>query len=256
MSGYVLHSRPYRETSVIVDLFTRDHGRISVVFRGVKSSKGKTSKGRLLQPFQPLSFLWAGERELKTGRDFELDGAACYLTGNLLYSALYLNELLQRLLFKEDPHPELYEVYCQSLRELQELQQQDMAAVEVVLRRFEWHLLADLGYEITLERDSDYRPIDPALNYRYDADAGFLAVPRKIDPGYQQSCFKGSELLAMAEQHWEQPDIRSAAKRLMRLALAPHLGDKPLKSRELFRQLSGHDKPAPHASDLPSNKET
>jgi DNA repair protein RecO (recombination protein O) len=174
-----------------------------------------------------------------------------------LYSALYINELLQRLLFKEDPHPELYDVYCQSLRELQTLQQQDMAVVEVVLRRFEWYLLADLGYEITLERDSDYRPIDPDLNYRYDADAGFQAVPRKVDPAYQQSCFNGSALLAMAEQHWDQPGVRAAAKRLMRLALAPHLGEKPLKSRELFRQLPGHTKPARHSSELSSeNKET
>jgi len=70
VKGYVLHSRPYRETSVIADLFTRDQGRVSVVFRGVKSSKGKTAKGRLLQPFQPLSFLWYGDRELKTGKDF------------------------------------------------------------------------------------------------------------------------------------------------------------------------------------------
>ena len=245
VTGYVLHARPYRETSVILDLFTRDHGRVSAVFRGVKSSKGKTARGRLLQPFQPLSLLWYGDRELKTGKDFETDGAAFFLRGNLLYSALYINELVQRLLYKEDPHPEIYDAYQHTLVRLQKLDPEDMASVEILLRHFEWQLLAGLGYEITLDRDSDYRPIDPDLNYRYDADAGFMAVPRKLDPAYQQSCFRGSELMGIAAQQWQQNGIKQAAKRLMRMALAPHLGEKPLKSRELFAR---HTAAAPDKS--------
>lgn len=236
VKGYVLHSRPYRETSVIADLFTRDQGRVSVVFRGVKSSKGKTAKGRLLQPFQPLSFLWYGDRELKTGKDFEASGAACFFSGTLLYSALYLNELLQRLLFREDPHPELYDQYCNTLDRLQSTAAADVADIEILLRHFEWGLLTDLGYEIALDRDSEYHSIDPDLDYRYDADAGFLPATRRLDPAQQHYYFRGADLLGMAAQQWQESGVLKAAKRLMRLALAPHLGDKPLKSRELFRK--------------------
>ena len=234
--GFVLHSRPYRETSAIVDVFTRDCGRISVIYRGVKSSKGVTAKGRLLQPFQPLNLLWYGDRELKTGKDVEADGAAFFLTGTLLYTALYMNELLQRLLFKEDPHPELFQQYRQTLQQLQHVNAQASADIEILLRHFEWGLLTDLGYEIALDRDSQYHPIDPVLNYRYDADAGFVVVPKVLDSKQQKLCFRGAELLAMAAQEWETIGILPAAKRLMRMALAPHLGDKPLKSRELFKK--------------------
>lgn len=259
VNGYVLHSRPFRETSVIAELFTRDHGRVSVVYRGVKSAKGKTAKGRLLQPFQPLSFLWFGDRELKTGKDFETSGAACFFSGTLLYSALYLNELLQRLLFREDPHPELYDQYCSTLQRLQGTSANDVPGIEILLRHFEWGMLTDLGYEIALDRDSDYRAIDPDLNYRYDADAGFLPTPRRVDPAQQQACFRGAELLAMAAQQWQEPGVLKAAKRLMRLALAPHLGDKPLKSRELFRkhpQSSAGGSPHTSDSHLQANQKS
>lgn len=235
-SGFVLHSRPYRETSALVDVFTADYGRVSLVYRGTKSSKGVTAKGRLLQPFQPLNLLWYGDRELKTGRDVEADGAAFFFTGTLLYTALYLNELLQRLLFKEDPHPELFRHYRYTLQQLLQVGAAATVDVEILLRHFEWGLLTDLGYEIAMDRDSAYRSIDPDLKYRYDADAGFVAVQRVLDPAQQKLCFRGADLLAMAAQAWQTPGVLPAAKRLMRMALAPHLGDKPLKSRELFKK--------------------
>lgn len=236
VSGYVLHSRPFRDTSLIVDILTQDYGRVSVVYRGVKSTNSKSNKARLLQPFQSLEFLWQGERELKTGKKIEPKGAGIYLTGTALYSALYINELLVRLLFKEDPHPLIFGQYEETIQQISQISSQDMAAIEVVLRLFEITLLAELGYEICFDKDAGFNDIEPSLNYRYDPELGFELAMKKIDPKISQSHFKGEQLLAIANQQWQEEETRKAAKRLLRIALAPHLGDKPLESRQLFKR--------------------
>lgn len=237
--GFILHSRPFRETSLIAEIFTCQHGRVSVLFRGVKSASGRNQKARILQPFQALSVLWFGDKELKTGNKFEADGAGYFFTGAVLYSAMYLNELLLRLLFKEDSHPELFSRYEATLQQLHAVQlsdQMDSRQLELVLRMFEWYLLAALGYELVLDKDAHYADIQPELYYRYDHDAGFVATGKAMDPAFKQQQFVGRDLLAMANGKWDQQGALPTAKRLMRMALAPHLGDKPLQSRQLFKQ--------------------
>ncbi|MCG8672254.1 MAG: DNA repair protein RecO [Pseudomonadales bacterium] len=237
VSGLVLHTRPYRETSLLVEAFTESFGRVSLVYRGAKSTSGKNNKARLLQPFQPLTFLWQGDRELKTGTKVEPAGAGFLLFGTALYSAMYLNELIVRLLLKEEPHPVLYRQYIQTLGLLKEVQQ-DNAQIEIFLREFELTLLAELGYELVLDMDASFTAIDADLHYAYDPEAGFNVAFKKIDPAFNRMLFSGQQLLAISQQQWQDAETRKAAKRLLRLALAPHLGDKPLESRQLFKPLT------------------
>ena len=253
VQGYVLHLRPFRETSIIAELLTEKYGRVSVVYRGVKGVKSKSTKARLLQPFQPLLFSWQGDRELKSGRKFEAEGAGHYYTGSLLYSALYINELLLRLLIKEDPHPELYSEYERLLVDLKHLNSSEHSlgesasksqresrsvSLEILLRNFEAYVLAQLGFEIIFDKDSEYQNITVDSTYRYDVEQGFVAVTtvglNRLDAKIKSQCFTGSQLLAIYNQQWHEDGVLAAAKRLMRMALAPHLGDRPLESRQLF----------------------
>lgn len=231
-TGFLLHSRPFRDTSLIADFFLRDHGRVSVLFKGVRASGKQGAKARLLQPFSPLLVRFQGRNELRTGLQVEPAQNGFGLTGSQLYSGLYLNELLVRLLYKEEPSIALYDYYWQALVNLQ------CGALEPTLRIFEHQLLAELGYELDLHLDSSGEPIHSQRLYLYQPDQGFGAIavrPRHGD--FSVRCFSGAELLAIQRNEYEDNDVLKAAKRLSRLALQPHLGDKPLRSRELFTQL-------------------
>ena len=228
--GYLLHSRPYRDTSVIGDFLLQHYGRVSLLYRGVRKAGKQGARGRLLQPFNPLAVSFDGHNELKTGRLLEPAGTATMLTGFALYSGLYLNELLVRLLHREEPLPALFQDYVAALGQLRE------GPLEATLRRFEQRLLAELGYQLILDQDVDGRPIEPDLWYLYQADLGFSVLresPRAV--GAQRGCFRGAHLLAMEQQLYDDDAVAQAAKQLSRLALAPHLGDRPLRSRELFK---------------------
>ena len=227
--GFLLHVRPFRDTSLIGEFFLRQHGRVSILYKHLKKEGKQGAKARLLQPFTPLAVTFEGKQELKAGRMLEPVGASLFLTGTALFSGMYLNEVLVRLLQREESLPELYEHYRQALLQLQE------RADEVVLRRFEQQLLQDLGYGLVLNQDVSGEPLAASCWYLYEADSGFIpvaALPR--EPARARRCFLGAHLLEIHRQQYEDSEIRSAAKRLSRLALAPHLGDKPLKSRELF----------------------
>ncbi len=218
--AYVLHSRAYRESSALVDFLT-PQGRLRAVLR---SARGKA--GTLARPFVPLEVEFRGRGELKNVGRMESAGVATWLVGDALFSGLYLNELLIRLLAAEDPHPQVFEHYAATLLAL--------AAgrpLEPLLRSFEWRLLDDLGYGFALSEDIHGVPIAPDGRYRLQVDAGLERV-ELIQPGL----FHGTELLAMAEADWSAVGALAAAKRLMRQALAVHLGGKPLVSRELFRK--------------------
>lgn len=214
---YVLHSRPYKETSALVDFFT-PLGRLRAVLRG---ARGKA--GALARPFVPLEAEWRGRGELKTVARLESAGIPNLLNGQALFSGLYLNELLIRLLPAEDPQPEIFAHYAATLPLL--------AAgrpIEPLLRAFEWRLLEQLGYGFARCR------------YRWAPDRAAGVVPALPEAGLepvaqlQPGLFQGSELLSMADADWSAPGALAAAKRLMRQALAPHLGGRPLVSRELF----------------------
>ncbi len=219
--AYVLHSRAYRESSALVDFLT-PQGRLRAVLRG---ARGKA--GTLARPFVPLEVEFRGRGELKNVARLEAAGIANLLGGEALFSGLYLNELLIRLLPAEDPHPIVFEHYAMTVLALAQGR-----ALEPLLRAFEWRLLDELGYGFALDRDCQGQPIAAGGLYRLQADAGLEPVGQ-LQPGV----FQGAELLAMAEADWSAPGALAAAKRLMRQALAPHLGGRPLVSRELFMTL-------------------
>lgn len=219
--AYVLHSRAYRESSALVDFLT-PQGRLRAVMRG---ARGKA--GSLARPFVPLEVEFRGRGELKNVSRLEAAGIPNLLHGEALFSGLYLNELLIRLLPEQDPHPATFDHYAMTVLALAQGR-----ALEPLLRSFEWRLLDELGYGFALDMDRLGQPIAATGLYRLQADAGLEAVGQ-LQPGV----FHGSELLAMAEADWSVPGALAAAKRLMRQALAPHLGGRPLVSRELFMTL-------------------
>lgn len=219
--AYVLHSRAYRESSALVDFLT-PQGRLRAVLRG---ARGKA--GSLARPFVPLEVEFRGRSELKNVARLEAAGIANLLGGEALFSGLYLNELLIRLLPAEVPHPIVFEHYALTLLALAQGR-----ALEPLLRAFEWCLLGELGYGFALDRDLHGQPVVADGLYRLHADAGLEPVGQ-LQPGL----FQGAELLAMAEADWSAAGALAAAKRLMRQALAPHLGGRPLVSRELFMTL-------------------
>lgn len=231
--GYLLHSRPFRDSSVICDFLLQQHGRVSVLYKGVRKAGKQGAKGRLLQPFSQLSVSFDGRNELKAGRVLESAGAPTFLVGYQLYSGLYLNELMVRLLHKEEPVPTLFDQYQRAIQDLLG------GRLEMVLRRFERELLSELGYELTLQWDTSGDPVSATSIYLYQPDQGFSLIhqlPR--DSALRQRCFSGQHLLAIQRHEYDDQAVASAAKKLSRLALAPHLGDKPLRSRELFKQFA------------------
>lgn len=227
--AYVLHLKPYRDTSAIVDLLTPDYGRISVVVRGVR--KSKTPKRQLLNPFQRLLVSFQGEGDLKLLTHFESHQRYFTLAGSHLYSGFYLNELLVRLLPEMDAHNDLFSLYESSIQSLHQQQ-----AIEPVLRCFEFRLLGELGYAINFTEDAiQHQPIKQQANYFCDLEQGFV----EADPDTAYSLvISGADLLLIAQNDYREPATRQAAKNLTRYLFKPLLGKKPLKSRELFVQNS------------------
>ncbi len=227
LTAVILHKRPYRESSFLVDVFTRELGKTAAVCKGVRNSKN--DKKSLLQPFQPLLIKLSGKRELKNLNQLEASQRMYRLQGRQLYSALYLNELLNRTLPAEVPVPDLYDHYLRSVNGLS--QDQDM---EVVLREFEIALLEELGYGIDFHTDWQTSDgIEADSYYTYVIEHGFQKLAMPIQ---SKNCFEGFVLGKIAANQWDKTSLLYA-KRIMRLALSAILGSKPLKSRELFQQL-------------------
>lgn len=225
--AFVLHTRPYRDTSLLVEVLTRDYGRLTLVARGQRQARQKAR--RPIQPFTALLVSWQGRSDLKTLTAAENYTTSAFLKGSYLYSGLYANELLMRLLPQGDAQGAIFLAYQHLLRCLVE---ED--SLEVVLREFEFHLLEELGYGLDLGFEANSgAPILADGVYQYVSDSGFVAVDKNSPQA--ASGFVGKDLLAIASADYSQKETRRAAKRLARLALAPHLGNKPLKSRELFR---------------------
>ena len=211
--GYLLHSRPYREKSRLTEWWTLEHGRISAVMRQNPPPL-----------FQPCLMAWRGKKPLKTLQNHESVGLPYLLEGNATFAGFYLNELLVRLLADEESHSELFVLYTQILAQLNTTTQ-----LEPLLRRFELCLLTALGYAINFTQDILVKPLLPLAYYQYQLERGFIEVDDVSDGGWQ-----GQYLLAIAAQDWTQAQTRQAAKYILRTALAAHLGNKPLKSRELM----------------------
>jgi len=226
--GYVLHQRPYRESSALLEVFTESHGRVGLVARGVRSARSR-QRGDL-QPLRPLRLSWHSRGELGTLTGVEADGPPVSLRGAALYSGFYLNELLVRLLARQDPHADLYHCYQSSLQGLS-----STPAIEPVLRVFEKRLLEEIGYGLLLDVEVQHgEPVQPQLYYDYHLESGPVPVAGPQARGF---VFQGASLLALAREDFVTDQVLLDAKRLLRSALTLYLGDKPLKSRELFQQL-------------------
>ncbi len=226
--AYILHSRPYRDSSLILEVFCAEHGRLSLVGKGARRRTKGGSNAALLQPFVPLLLSFSGRSEMKTLTQVEVAGAAVSLRGDRLFSAMYLNELLMRLLHRHDPHPRLFASYGNALGELA-----DADSIESVLRRFELGLLEELGYSFSLQDDGiSGESLESEGWYHYHPDHGLVAGIAGSDPA--RPAYSGADLLALARGEFDGP-ARSTARRLLRQVLAVHLGDTPLKSRDLFR---------------------
>ncbi|MEA9392432.1 DNA repair protein RecO [Acerihabitans sp. TG2] len=241
--AFVLHGRHYSETSLLLDFFTENDGRVRILAKGARSRRSAL-KG-ILQPFTPLLIRWSGRGEVKTLRSAEPVSMGLPLTGLMLYSGLYTNELLSRVLTHETDYSSLFFDYLHCLQSLAG----DNGSPEPALRRFELALLGHLGYGVDfLHCAATGLPVDDDMTYRFREEKGFIASV-VID----HYSFTGRELQALATRQFPDIDSLRAAKRFTRMALKPYLGGKPLKSRELFRQFmikKPTDKTAP-TEDLP-----
>jgi len=231
---YVLHGRPYRDSSLLLEVFTADYGRLSLVARGARRSSRGGSAAALLQPFRPLLLSFSGRSELKTLTGSEAAGAPLGLRGERLFSGLYLNELVVRLLHRHDPHPALFAMYGATLAGLDA-----GGAIDGLLRRFELTLLEELGYRLELAADgASGAPVSAAGWYRYDPGCGLVELAVAEAP--PEGAYAGNELLAMADGDFDGA-VRYAARRLLREVIGDHLGGVPLRSRDLFPSSAGRD---------------
>ena len=224
-AAFVIHSRPYRETSQLVEVFTEEQGRQSLIAKGSRQPRSPL-KG-LLQPFVPLSLTFGGKGDLKTLFKVEASAPAIRLTSTALYSGLYLNELIYYLLEAHTPFDEVFEAYQSTLHKLAAGER-----LEPCLRHFEFYMLNVLGYgvDFTIEAQSG-AAVRPQAWYQYQAEAGFNRLAQR-EPG----AYLGAHLYALSELDFSSVEVLLAAKHFSRQALAPYLGGRPLRSRALFIQ--------------------
>lgn len=209
-----------------MELFSLVHGRFTAVVKGLRGNNKSRHKYRAaLQPFNLLLVSWQGRNELKTVIDVQFQHTYP-LQGRKLFCGIYINELLERLVHKQDPLPEIFHLYEECLQNLQR-----SPSEELVLRRFEFALLDQLGYGLNLSRTADSKQIDAGIDYYYRLEEGFLAVSNQPVKG---EYYAGAQLIELAEAHYSAASLR-VAKRLTRCCLRHLLGAEPLRSRELFK---------------------
>ncbi len=226
--AYILHKRPYRETSQILEVFSRNHGRLSLMSRGSRSPRSRTSG--LLQSFRPLLLSWYGRGEMPSLRSVDTaDARPPELRGKALMSAMYLNELLVVLMHRNDVHETLFTEYHETLYRLQQT-----SRLEVILRNFEKNLLQQTGFGLNLVQDADSgEPVLADRYYAYHFEHGPVCC--QPDSSRQNPVISGSSLLAFNAGRLETPRSIAEIKKLMRYVINSHLGGRKLKSRELFR---------------------
>lgn len=223
--AYLLHRRPYRESSQLLELLTADLGRVGAVARGLRRRSRGGSAGAILQPFAPLLISLGGRGELRTLTAVEPGGGVPLLRGDALLSGFYLNELLVRLLHRDDPQGGIFRAYALALAELAAGE-----PIEPALRRFECLLLEELGYAFAFDRDAGSgEAVRADRGYAFEPGLG-LRLPRRDEGG---AVFPGEALLRVARGDFDG-SAGPVAKRLLRRALAELLGEHPLRSRQLF----------------------
>ena len=236
--AYILHTQAYQNTSLIIDAFTANFGRIRFVAKGAK--RLKSSFAGKLQVFTPLLLSWMGKGDLytltnadfaDTAQDASLSGQIL-LRGSVLLSAYYINELILRFVSLEDPHPELFYYYTEALGNLTMKKN-----IESVLRIFEKRLLQQMGYSLILNYDTKSGDkISAEKNYYYVLSNGPQTdISNQLKQEYDGISVSGKTLLELENGHFSSKETLKQAKQLMRSVIAKHLGDNPLKTRALFQ---------------------
>lgn len=228
--AYVLHTYPYRETSLIVEAFTRDHGRVALLARGAR--RPRAALRGLLLGFQPLELGWTGKGEVLTLMKAEWQGGLPLLSGQALFCGYYLNELLVHLLPREDAHETLFARYQEMLFRLAAGASNRVS--EADLRWFEKSLLQELGYGLTLDHAEDGSPICADGWYAYEIERGPVALAKRGESGL---CVSGQTLLDLHGDDFSNSRSRAESKMLMRILLAHYLGGVDLHTRKIFKEL-------------------
>ncbi|MGC0153792.1 DNA repair protein RecO [Chromobacterium vaccinii] len=229
--AYILHTQPYRETSLLLEVLTRDHGRFSLVARGARRPRSDL-RGVLL-PFQPLTLSWFGKNELRTLHGADWEGGVRPLFGLPLVCGFYLNELMLKLTARDDPEPRAFAVYDAAVRDLAR-----RPPLAPVLRRYEIRLAQVLGYAPSLARDSHGEAVVAERHYL----CRNAALPERdeypeLAPSGGAARLSGAALLALDADDYSDPAVRGQARQLSRVWLAALLGDTPLASRELLQAI-------------------
>ena len=227
-AAFLLHAHPYSETSLVLDVFSRDHGRLAVLARGAR--RPRSALRGVLMSFQPLELGWFGGGEVKTLAKAEWMGGLPLLTGKSLLLGYYLNELLLKLLAREDAHPVLYDAYAEALAALAQ------GATETAeLRRFEKILLRELGYGLALDRVAgSEEAVVPNGVYEYQVERGVVVAENAVPP---RLTFSGKTLLDLAADNFSDPRTLAESKLLMRQLMSYYLGQQTLQSRRVFMEL-------------------
>lgn len=228
--AYVLHTHPFRETSLIIEVFSRDFGRMALLARGAR--RPRSAIRGLLMAFQPLEIGWAGKGEVLTLMKAEWQGGQPLLAGEALFCGYYLNELLMHLLPREDAHEQLFASYAAMLSRL--AADPSGKVREADLRSFEKALLQELGYGLTLNHDSDGQPILPDTFYTYRMEQGPVRLEHEEAAA---QVINGKTLLDLAAEDFSDPRSRHEAKALMRTLMAYYLAGKELETRKIFKEL-------------------
>ena len=229
--GFVLHAYPYKETSLIVEAFTRRHGRVGLLARGAR--RPRSAMRGVLLAFHPLRLTWTASAELGTLMSVEWGGGQKALAGVGLMCGFYINELLLRLLPREDAHEALFDAYAEALTRLSSGEPQ-AAAQSAVLRGFERRMLTELGYAPVLDRDAaNGAAIEPDKRYAYEAERGPVETRRSDG----DAVISGRTLLDMAADDYDDARTREEARRLMRALIADRLGGQALHTRAVLSEL-------------------
>ena len=230
---YVLHTYPFKETSLVVELFSQQFGRIAAVAKGAR--RPHSAMRGMLQSFQILDGAWSGKNELKTLHSLDWSAGLTLLKGEALMCGFYMNELLLRLLPREDAHESLFSYYAAGLQTLAGQTKAGESDLATTLRQFELKLLQEMGYAVPLLKDENDVPLEADKMYRYEAEYGACDL-NATKNGVQLS---GKTLLDMARDDYTNVSTQSQSKQLMRYLLAHYLGDKPLHTRQLLIDLQG-----------------
>ena len=230
-AAFLLHARPYRESSQIIEILSQDHGRIGLVARG--SRRPKSHWRSTLRPFQPMRMSWSGRGSLQTLHAAEPTSPALPFSGMYLMAGYYMNELIIALLHRSDPHPDLFAHYGAALAKLAAREE-----LEPTLRRFELTLLAEIGYGLMTDRDAaGGQPLCSERWYEYFADQGPVPVAAGTVGGL---VINGADLTAIGKGEFDRPERLLIAKRLLREKLNWCLGGRPLRTRQVIASMQGY----------------